>query len=190
MKNTGKNRTPIFYLAPHLTNPQLVVNGASCIMNRLIYIETSIPSFYFETRTGVQLEARREWTREWWEVAKWSDALVTSPVVIAELEETPDQAKRKDMLELINDLPRLLYTDEIDMIAEVYLRNKIMPMEHGGDAHHLALASFHRCDILLTWNCKHLANANKTGHIQLINSSLNLHTPQIITPLELIESTP
>ncbi len=55
-------------------------------MNRLIYIETSIPSFCFETRTGVQLEARREWTKEWWEVAKWSDALVTSPIVIAELE--------------------------------------------------------------------------------------------------------
>ncbi len=90
----------------------------------------------------------------------------------------------------MNDLPRLLYTDEIDLIVEVYPKNKIMPMEHGVDAHHLALASFHRCDILLTWNCKHLANANKTGHIQLTNSSLNLHTPQIITPLELIESTP
>jgi len=76
---------------------------------------------------GVQLQARREWTREWWEVAKWSDALVTSPVVIAELEETPDKVKLKDMLELINDLPRLLYTDEIDMIVEVHLKTKSCP---------------------------------------------------------------
>jgi len=54
----------------------------------------SIPSFYFETRTGVQLQARRKWTREWWEVAKWSDALVTSPVVIAKLEETPAESPK------------------------------------------------------------------------------------------------
>ena len=93
------------------------------------------------------------------------------------------------MLDLVDDLPRLLYADAIDAIVEVYLRNKIMPMDHGGDAHHLALASYHRCDVLLTWNCKHLANANKTGHIQLINNTLNLHTPQIVTPLELIEFT-
>ena len=158
-------------------------------MNSLIYVETSIPSFYFETRQGLQLQARREWTREWWEVARWRDALVISPVVIAELEETPDTGKRKEMLDLVDDLPRLLYADVIDVIVEVYLKNKVMPMAHGGDAHHLALASYHRCDILLTWNCKHLANANKTGHIRLINNTLNLHTPQIVTPLELIESS-
>ena len=159
-------------------------------MNRLIYVETSIPSFYFETRTGIQMQARREWTREWWDAAKWSDALVISPVVIAELEETPDEAKRAAMLVLVHDLPRLAYTDEIDSIVEVYLRHKLMPVDSGGDAHHLALASFHRCDILLTWNCRHLANGDKTGHIHLINNTLGLHTPQIITPLELIESAP
>ena len=63
-------------------------------------------------------------------------------------------------------------------------------MDSGGDAQHLALASFQRCDILLTWNCKHLANGDKTGHIHLITNTLGLHTPQIITPLELIESAP
>ncbi len=39
-------------------------------MGQLIYIETSIPSFYYETRTAVQFQARREWTRDWWEVAR------------------------------------------------------------------------------------------------------------------------
>jgi hypothetical protein len=47
-------------------------------MNQLIYVETSIPSFYFETRPGAQMQARREWTREWWELAKWQDALSAS----------------------------------------------------------------------------------------------------------------
>ena len=159
-------------------------------MSQLIYVETSIPSFYYETRTSVQLQARREWTQEWWELARWRDALVTSPVVIAELEETPDPAKRKQMLDLIAGLPRLTYTDEIDAIVEAYFAHKLMPLDSGGDAHHLALASFHRCDILITWNCKHLANGNKSGHIHLVNNALGLHTPQLITPLELLETAP
>ena len=45
-------------------------------MNQLIYVETSIPRFYYETRTSVQLQARREWTQEWSELARWRDALV------------------------------------------------------------------------------------------------------------------
>ncbi len=108
---------------------------------------------------------------QWWEAAGWRDALVTSPVVITELEETPDLEKRNQMLALVGDLPRLDYAEEIDSIVEVYFAHKLMPLDSGGDAHHLALASFHRCDVLLTWNCKHLANGNKTGHIHLVNAT-------------------
>jgi hypothetical protein len=50
----------------------------------------------------------------------------------------------------------------------------------------LALASYHRCDFLVTWNCQHLANANKFGHIRGINTMLGLFVPAIVTPLELL----
>ena len=159
-------------------------------MNQLIYVETSIPSFYFETRPGAKVQAQREWTREWWETARWQDAVFTSSVVITELEATPDDQKRADMIGLLDPLPHLPYTDEIDAIVAVYFSNKVMPLESGGDAHHLALASFHRCDILATWNCKHIANPNKIAHIRLINTSLGLATPQLLTPFELLEIEP
>lgn len=159
-------------------------------MNRLIYVETSIPSFYFETRAGVQMQARREWTREWWDLAKWQDALFASAVVFAEGEATPDPVKRQQMLDLIEPLPLLPYTAEIDTIAGIYIREKVMPAASGGDAHHLALASFHRCDTLATWNCKHIANPNKATHIRLVNNSLGLHTPELLTPFELLETAP
>ena len=55
-----------------------------------------------------------------------------------------------------------------------------------GDALHLAIASYHRCDFLVTWNCKHLANANKFGHIRRINGILGLSVPSLVTPLELL----
>ena len=54
-------------------------------------------------------------------------------------------------------------------------------------ADHLALASFYNCDMLVTWNCRHLANANKTDHIRRVNALLGLRTPLLVTPLELME---
>ena len=92
------------------------------------------------------------------------------------------------MFELLEPLPHLDYVDEIDSIVAVYFSHKLMPLNSGGDAHHLALASFHRCDILATWNCKHIANPNKADHIRMVNGSLGLPTPQLATPFELLEA--
>ena len=64
-----------------------------------------------------------------------------------------------------------------------------MPLVLKGDALHLAYASFFKINFLLTWNCNHLANANKRKHIEAINDNLNLATPAIITPLELFSET-
>jgi hypothetical protein len=44
--------------------------------------------------------------------------------------------------------------------------------------------------MLATWNCKHIANPNKTDHIRMVNSALGLHTPQLVTPFELLEAMP
>ena len=51
---------------------------------------------------------------------------------------------------------------------------------------HLALASFYKCDYLVTWNCKYLANARKFGHIHRVNTLLGLFVPTLLTPHELM----
>jgi hypothetical protein len=78
-------------------------------------------------------------------------------------------------------------TDEIEEIVEAYIHHKLMPKDPVGDALHLAIASYYKCDFLLTWNCTNLANANKFNHIQIINGMLGLYNPALITPLQLIE---
>ena len=60
-------------------------------------------------------------------------------------------------------------------------------LRHQAQAVVLALASFHKCDFLLTWNCQHLANANKFAHIRRLHAVLGLHVPLLVTPLELME---
>lgn len=71
-----------------------------------------------------------------------------------------------------------------------YIENKVMPADVTGDALHLALATLHECDILVSWNCRHIANVNKFDHVRKINGRLGYETPQLITPLELIKEAP
>ena len=71
-------------------------------------------------------------------------------------------------------------------VVEYYIEHRLMPAESGGDAVHLALASMHSIDFLLTWNCRHLANANKTQHLAVLNGRLRLHVPVVTTPLTLM----
>jgi len=91
-----------------------------------------------------------------------------------------------DRLELIKDLPLLPVDEGVVEIVQAYIRHRLMPGDPGGDALHLALASYHKCDFLVTWNCAHLANANKFGHIRRINALLGLFVPALVTPLELL----
>jgi hypothetical protein len=71
-------------------------------------------------------------------------------------------------------------------LGSISYPSKVMPANPAGDALHLALASFHKCDFLVTWNCQHLANANKFGHIRRVNTMLGLFVPALVTPLELL----
>ena len=156
-------------------------------MNTLIYIETTIPSFYCEIRSEADVRVRRKWTREWWHLPHDGQQRVTSAVVVEELERIPDPSRREAALALVHPLEQLDYTDAVAEIVAVYLRHKLMPREAIGDADHLALASLYACDMLVTWNCRHLANANKAAHIRRVNALLGLRTPLLVTPLELLD---
>lgn len=153
-------------------------------MKPLVYIETTVPSFYFETRSEPEMAARRNWTREWWKSCRHLFKLVSSEGVLAELAEGEYESKA-DALALLDGIELLDVADDVAHIIDVYLENRLMPRERVGDALHLALASYHKCDFLLTWNCRHIANANKFEHIRILNTRLGLFVPALVTPMEL-----
>lgn len=153
-------------------------------MKLSVYIETTLPSFFYETREEAEFVAMRQWSREWWEDKRAQYACFTSDAVIEELE-NGEHPLREEKLSLLEGLPLLEINQEIEEIVEVYLSNFLMPKDVVGDALHLAIASYHKMDYLLTWNCRHLANSNKRKHIRRINERLHLTTPEMLTPLEL-----
>lgn len=153
-------------------------------MKRTVYIETTIPSFYHATREDAKSVAMRDWTREWWDEHKlWYDCY-TSLAAIDELTRG-DHPQKEKKLEMASSLPRLEIGKEVLEITDIYIENFVMPRDAAGDALHLAVASHHKIDYLLTWNCVHLANANKLSHIRRINERLRIVTPEILTPMEL-----
>ena len=155
------------------------------MVNPRVYVETTIPSFYHEARDVPDIVARRDWTRRWWGDAVGRYELVTSEAVLDELEGGPPEYSGA-WLALVRDLPLVPIEPAIAEIVEAYIRHRLMPAVPGGDALHLALASYHKCDFLVTWNCRHLANANKFGHIRRVNTMLGLFVPSLVTPLELL----
>ena len=147
-----------------------------------VYIETTIPSFYYTLHTDTESLARQSWTRKWWEQYANQFILVSSTAVIEELRKGSTE-KTQDRIDLVENLEILTVTAEINQVAEIYVDRLIMPQGLFGDAHHVALASFYNVDVLLTWNCKHIANLNKTHRIREINRELGLPTPELVTPL-------
>lgn len=154
-------------------------------MKQSVYIETSIPCCYFDTRSDLKLRAWRETTRLWWKKYSHFYQLVSSDAVILELE-ADSQANKNRKIALLDSVEFLETLPVIDDIVSYYVENKVVPDDAGGDAYHLAIASYYNVDFLLTWNCAHLANPNKFKHIHVINSRLKLSTPILCTPEQLL----
>jgi len=151
-------------------------------MAKSVYIETTIPSAYVTTRTDPHSLAWREDTRQWWSVQRQYYDCFFSQEAIDELS-AADFPGCEEALDLMADIPLLEINDDVRSISEVYVREKLMPGPGGrGDSLHVALASYHEVDFLLTWNIRHLANPNKSEHLIVINRRLALLTPTIVTP--------
>jgi len=150
-----------------------------------VYIETTIPSFYFETRTSHEIAACRAVPRKWWDHHRNRYFPFTSAAVLSELARAP-QGKASQALALLREIPVLEKPPELEEIVAYYSEHRLLPAGPEGDAYHLAMASLHGMRFLLTWNCKHLANANKIRHITVVNGRLGLSTPVITTPWQLV----
>ena len=150
-----------------------------------VYVETSIPSLCFTLRSDPESVARMHWTRQWWQEYADKSSLVTSAAVIEELQQRSG-GKNEERISLLDQATVLPISNEVIEIAQVYIDKLVMPRDPRGDALHLAFASYHKADFLLTWNCRHLANANKFHHIRVVNFELGLACPVLTTPLNFL----
>ena len=151
-------------------------------MKPLVYVETTIPSYYCDDRVALESDIAR--TREWWNLERTAYDCFVSAAVLDELR-TGEYPNKPACLRLLEPLPLLEVNDEVLEIAAVYHCRGLMPKPPSADALHLALSSYYRIDFLLTWNCRHIANANKTRHLEVLNQRMGLTVPRLVTPHQL-----
>jgi hypothetical protein len=146
-----------------------------------VYLETSFFSACVSTRTTTKSLYWREVGTEWWTAEAPRHELVISGEVIAEPSD-PAFPQREAALAMLRGLAVLEISEEVVGLAEVLVKEKVMPGPVAGDALHVAAAAWHTADYLLTWNVKHLANPNKRRHLAGVCLRLGLVPPEIVTP--------
>jgi predicted nucleic acid-binding protein len=134
------------------------------------------------------MAANQEATRNWWESARPQFDLFISEAVLSEAGDgDPEAAKRR--LEVISNIPELDISPEAEALALKLLSGAALPVKAKADALHIAIAAVHGVDYLLTWNCKHIANAVMRPRIEGICRAAGYEPPIICTPPELMENT-
>lgn len=153
-------------------------------MKEKVYLDATIPSYLYDQRESLQ--PFTEITQRWWLEMADSYEVFISDAVLQELNRG-GYPRKTEILAFAAQVPLLPSVADLEQVVEFYIANCVMPKSLVGDAVHLAYASYFNMQYLLTWNCNHLANANKRKHIRVINGRLGLSTPEIVTPLELFK---
>ena len=157
-------------------------------MMKSIYLESSIVS-YLAARPNRDLvvAGNQQVTRDWWETRRGGYELYVSDVVVAECAAgDPTAAAERGLF--LADLPVLATTEESEALADALLSAMALPKRAALDALHIALAATNGIDILLTWNCAHIANPFMQPQINAACMEFGVMPPTICTPLQLIEA--
>ena len=146
-----------------------------------VYLETSFVSACVTSRQDLASRYRNEESLEWWRAQSRRHALFVSAEVVRELS-APTYPARDRALEFIAGIPLLALDEEVQGLARIPIREKVMPGPVAGDAIHVAVACWHEVAYLLSWNVKHLANPRRVRHMETICLRLGLVPPRILTP--------
>ena len=156
-------------------------------MKQRVYIETTIVS-YLTSRPSrdMVIAAHQELTRQWWDTRACSFELLISELVREEVAKGDAEASDK-RISVIEKLPILGTSDDAVLLAEKLVLTGLIPREYVADALHIAISTVNGIEYLLTWNCKHLANAAHRNKIEIVVEEAGYTCPIICTPEELME---
>lgn len=125
-----------------------------------VYVETSIIGYLTaRSSSDVVFQARQELTRRWWQQRREEYEIYVSQLVLDEAG-AGDPTAAADRLQLLEGFPLVDESAEADRLADVLIARHLLPAKAAADAQHVALAAAAGVDYLLTWNCRHIANAD------------------------------
>jgi hypothetical protein len=151
-----------------------------------VYLETTFIS-YLVARPSRDLivAAHQQATEEWWATRRALFECCVSQVVIDEAS-AGDPTEVQKRLAIISGLSALEISEDAESLTQAILAEGVFPARAVRDAAHVAVATVHAVDYVLTWNCRHLANAQISRRIALVCERLGYRMPSICMPEELM----
>jgi predicted nucleic acid-binding protein len=151
------------------------------------YIETSVISYLTAWPSrDIVIAGHQQTTRDWWQEQSQSFQLVASQLVIQEAS-AGDTIAAQGRLEILKNIELLEVTEDAVNLAQVLIESESLPQKAAEDALHIAIAVTNGVEYLLTWNCKHIANASMRGSIERTCRAAGYEPTIICTPEELLE---
>lgn len=155
-------------------------------MDRRVYVETTVIS-YLAARTSrdVIIKAHQEVTRAWWLKRRKYFEVMVSDVVLEELGRG-NKTAAANRLAYARNLSVVLSAEPSVALARLLLKQRAVPAVAEVDALHIGVAAANGADYLLTWNCRHIANAEMRAKIGTVCRDAGYEPPVICTPEELM----
>ncbi|MEI6493729.1 MAG: type II toxin-antitoxin system VapC family toxin [Verrucomicrobiota bacterium] len=155
-------------------------------MSETVYIETTVVSYLVaKPSRDLVLAAHQEVTREWWEIQRPLYQCVTSVETLREAS-AGDPTMAAERMAALAGFPVIQIEPAIEETALSFLKTGAIPETMRSDAIHLAAAAHAGADYLLTWNCRHLANAHVLRRLEREAVTHGWQLPTVCTPLELL----
>lgn len=155
-------------------------------MKKSVYIETSVISYYTNKPSrDIIIAARQQVTHEWWEAKIRDFKICTSELVYNEVS-SGDKIESKKRIDVIKKFTYLDLNEDSYNLAKYLIESKAVPEQYPEDSLHIAVACVHGIDFLLTWNFKHINNAQRKTVIEKAANEYGYIGPVICTPEELI----
>jgi predicted nucleic acid-binding protein len=150
-----------------------------------VYIETSIVGYMTARSSKATIFlARQQLTHQWWAYHRRNYDLVTSQLVLDEAG-AGDPVAAQDRLALLDHLPLLdIQRPDVSKMADHLIAKHLLPAKAAADARHVAVAAVFGVDYLLTWNCRHIANAATLPGIYRLIRDFGFELPLVVTPEE------
>jgi hypothetical protein len=151
-----------------------------------VYLETSFISYLVARPSrDVIVAGHQQTTHDWWANRQSEFKCSVSQVVIDEAS-AGDPAEAQKRLAIIAGLPTLEITQDAEALTDAIMAAGMLPPDAVRDAAHVGVAAVHGIDYLVTWNCRHLANAQIARRIAVVCKELGQRMPIICTPEELM----
>jgi predicted nucleic acid-binding protein len=155
-------------------------------VNPKLYLETTVPSYLTAWPSRDLIRAgHQQMTREWWQTRRGGFDIYVSQFVLDEAA-AGDAEAACERLAVLQGIPILDLTEEVADLAVALKTALALPEKAAADAAHIATAAVHGMHFLLTWNCKHIANAEMFVAIEKACQERGFACPVICTPEELM----